>query len=60
MAELGRDLECSLLDLTRMSLRELRELDDQVVEVSLARLLHACGGGGDRLWSLNHQAELPT
>jgi FXSXX-COOH protein len=54
----GRDLECNLVDLTGISLRELAELDDQVLEEALDRLLQACGGGANRLWSLNISGEL--
>lgn len=52
MRQRGRELECSLVDLTPFSLQELGELDDEVLEDALHRLLQACGGGL-RLWNLN-------
>jgi hypothetical protein len=52
MRERRSALECSLVDLTQLSVRELSKLDDELLEDALRRLLHACGGGG-RLWSLN-------
>lgn len=50
MADLGRDLKSSLVDLTEMSLGDLAGLDDALVDGALDRLLPACGGVGGRLW----------
>jgi hypothetical protein len=59
MGELGGDLECSLVDLTELSVRELGELDQEVLEDALHLLLRACGGGL-RLWNLNIVTEALT
>jgi hypothetical protein len=59
MRERHRALECSLVDLTQLSVRELARLDDELLEDALRRLLHACGGGA-RLWNLNVVTDPPS
>jgi hypothetical protein len=50
MADLGRDLKSSLVDLTEVSLGDLAGLDVALVNGALDRLLPGCDGIGIRLW----------
>lgn len=53
MPELRHDPVPGLADLTGMSLKDLAELDDALLDRTLERLLPACGGVGGRLWQNN-------
>jgi hypothetical protein len=48
--EQRQDRALDLVELTGMSLKDLAELDDVLLEGSLERLLPSCGGLADRLW----------
>jgi hypothetical protein len=51
MAGSADDRQGSLAALTGMSLNELTQVDDALLEEALERLVHAAGAAGDRLWS---------
>ncbi len=51
MMESGHDDGTGLTELTRLSLCQLAELDDALLEGVVERLVSACGTG-DRLWQI--------
>ena len=53
MAEVRRDQAFGLVDLVALSLRDIAELDDEVIGRTVEILLPACGSVGGRLWQNN-------
>ena len=58
MAEFAGNSGSGLLDLSVMSLAHLPQLDDEMLEIALDRLMLPCGGGNDDMPAAGGRARI--